>query len=47
MRIVGAVDFFLPRLLIRSRPLLVPLTAALIIPERGVSERISRLFLSD
>lgn len=46
MRIVGAVDFFLPRLL-RSGPLLAPLTAALIIPERGVSERISRLFLSD
>lgn len=44
MRIVGGVDLFLPRLLIRSELLLAPFTAALIIPERGVSERISRYF---
>lgn len=44
VRVVGAIDLFLPRLLIRSGLLLAPFTAALIIPERGVSERISRYF---
>lgn len=42
MSAVAAGALFLPRLLIRSRRLLAAFTAALIIPERGVSERISR-----